>query len=118
MSGTFSQSGSAVVAAGGSATVNVRGPHRVGTTWILGQAVLSATNDPATSAGCEARLYRSFVHPAQLVGTSIAADADTMEGLPGDILSPGDTLVCVFTGCTVGSTAFVSIRGTELLATI
>lgn len=114
---SFADSGSAVVAADGSAIVTVPGPHRVGTTWQLGQAVLSATVF-AVSDPCEARLYRSFVHPSQLLGTSVTADADTMEGLPGDILSPGDNLVTVFTGCLPGSTATVNIRGYEILATL
>ncbi len=115
---TFSQSGSAVASGTGTATVTVRGPHRVGTTWELGQAVLSATVDPAPNTSCEARLYRSFVHPSQLLGTSLGADADTMEGLPGDVLSPGDTLVVVFIGCAPGSTANVNVRGREILATV
>lgn len=112
----YSSAGSGVANAAGRADVWVRGPHRVGTTWELGQAVLSAEADPAADS-CEARLYRGFELPTQLVGTSVVADADTMEGLPGDQLAPGDQLLVVFTGLVPGSTARVNIRGRELAYT-
>lgn len=113
---TFSAAGSAMADPQGRALVTVRGPHRTGTTWVIGYAALQSTG--AAGGSPTAKLYRSFVHDSQLLGTSVVADADTMEGLPGDVLSPGDSLVVVFEALAPGTPAFVSLRGNELEVTL
>lgn len=112
MARPYSESGTAVADANGDATVRVRGPHRTGTTWQMGQAVLTATQGSSATA-CTAELFRSIVQRSTSMGTSLNADADTMEGLSGDVFMPGDQLLVVFAGCEPASICSVTVTGIE-----
>lgn len=110
----FGQSGQAVADAGGTARVFVFGPRRVGTLWRIGQVILRGTVATATTA-CTANVYRTAEIPGLLLGTSLLGNADTMTGLPGDELSPGDQLLVICSGLVPGSTYFVNMTGVEVL---
>jgi len=105
--------GYAVVDAGGNATVSVRGPHRTGTYWQIGQVILKGT--PAAGVtGCSATVYRSAAIPGAVMGTSLVANADTLFGGIGDQLFPGDQLVVVAAGLTPATLYYVTMMAREL----
>jgi hypothetical protein len=109
----FSESATAIASIAGTATVRVRGPWRNGTVWHMGQAVLTATQGAADTA-CTAELFRSIVQRSTSMGTSLNADADTMEGLAGDVFQAGDQLLVVFAGCAPGTVCSVTFTGNEV----
>jgi hypothetical protein len=109
----FNESGSAIADAAGGATVYVNGPRRNGSTWLIGQAVIRSTAQGG-QVPCTAEFYRAAIVSSALLGTSVNADADTMEGLPGDQLAQGDQLIVVFAGCVPGTPCNVNIRGEDV----
>lgn len=102
---------SATVDGSGVALIIVPGPHRTATRWQLTSATLTSV---ALGDGTfpTARVYRSAVDPAFLMGTSRAADQVTFDAT-GDWLLPGDQVVVRVENCQPGSLAVFNLYALE-----
>lgn len=108
----FQLTGRAVVPAGGAVNVILTGPpawwrYELSTV-VCSVGLVSAAARPT------AAVYRGYIGQSQLLGQSRAADAVTFQAAPGDMLLPGDSLIVVFAGCLVGSTAVVNAFGEQV----
>lgn len=104
--------GNATADGAGSALIVVAGPHRTATRWQLTSAVLTST-PVGDGTFPTARVYRSAINPANLMGTSRAADAVTFDA-SGDWLLPGDQLLVEIEQTSPGSVANFTLYGIEV----
>ena len=96
---------SAVVNATGVAEARL-GPQVYGETWRVRRMVVYTTTPVAT----QARVYLNGVMPTNLVAGTYSGNQDFNET---DLtLQTIDTLICQWTGATVGDTAVFSLQGT------
>ena len=112
MARDVNETGRATVDASGTATVIVRGPHRTLTRWQLVTVTIQSTR-VGDGTYPTAKVYRSLVADAAVIGTSRAADAVTFDA-SGDWLLPGDQLVVVVEGASPGTLATVNLFAREL----
>lgn len=105
------ESGRGTVGVDGSAIVALRGPHRNLSRWSLSSVVVTST--PPTGGGYPtARVYRSTVSDATLLGLSRAADRVTFDAT-GDWLHQGDQLIVIVENAEPATAVTVNLYATE-----
>jgi hypothetical protein len=106
------ETGTATVAAAGTATVTIEGPHRTSTRWNLRTVVVASTR-AGTGGYPTAAVYRGAAVPSLLLGESRTADKVTFDAST-DVMLPGDSLIVVIGNAEPGSLVVVNLYATEL----
>lgn len=95
----------AVASASGVATVRL-GPTRAGEKWQVRSMTVTNTSSVLSP---EARIYRNAVIPTAIVDVTGTGIFDTSTLSPPIELGSGESLICEWAGCDVGSTSVYSI---------
>jgi hypothetical protein len=96
------------IPASGTLTLTI-GPQGLGTTWYPVQVTLSTTTGVLDTS--TANVYLGpLVTPATLVGQLFSGNGTVALAIPA--MQPGQYLVIVWTGATIGDTAAANVIGT------
>lgn len=101
---------SGLIGAGGSVTLQA-GPQGVGASWAPDQAGIATSVGAADTATCAVYVGPLPLAPF-LVAQSYAGGGDAI-GLAGITLQPGEFVIAVWSGGTVGSLAQLKVSGTK-----
>jgi hypothetical protein len=102
-----------VIAAGGGSTVSA-GPSGVGTRWYPQQITLATKTGAADTS--TAVIYLGAIAPSNIVATSQQAGGDVI-GLAVPEMQPGDLLIAVWSGGTVGDWTQLAVIGQQEILT-
>lgn len=106
-----SESATGTTGLDGSALLVIRGPHRNLSRWSLQSLVVTSTR-PTAGGYPIARVYRSTVSDATLLGISRAADKVTFDALGGWLLQ-GDQLLVIVDGAEPGQPVHANLFASE-----
>lgn len=105
----LNRTGQALVSAGSAATVTM-GPSGIGGKWYPNLATITTTTGPAD--GSTAVLYYGFVSQSTVISPQLAGGG-SLEGLAIPMMTPGDVVICQWTGAHPGDVAQLTITGSQ-----
>lgn len=103
-------SAQSVIDATGGAAVSTPSP-RVGTSWLVEQIIVRLE---ASGLASLCTTYKNTAVPSNMISPTRTGNSDT-DSIPNVTLYPGETVIAVWTGGTVGVIATVSLRGQVVL---